>query len=216
MKIGTLLNIELRKSGEFYTEKFRSRVIEQNETFLFIDYPIDIKTHKTSFFPKGTSFLITYVDENENIYSFLSKLVAKVKLNVPALAIELPSDLQRIQRREFVRVDTAIDVAVHPLDDRLQPFTTVTRNISGGGISVIIPKDVDLKENNVEIFLSLPLKNHGFAYLKAIAEVVILEEKKHKNPTVAMKFLNIAKQDQQMIIRYCFEKQREARKKELS
>lgn len=218
MKIGTLLNMEFKKPGTNQPYKYHSKVVEKNEHYLFIDYPIDQKTKKTVFLSKGTALAVTYIGNDQSIYCFHTKIVAKLKLTVPALAIIFPdqTDIKRIQRREFVRVDTAIDAAIHSSDSTFPPFVTVTSDISGGGMSVILPKDKELEINTkVDTWLTIYLLTGGYQYIYTEAEVVLIKTLNNTIKTASLKFTSITKQAQQNIIRYCFEKQREARKKEL-
>ncbi|GAA0439667.1 MAG: flagellar brake protein [Bacillota bacterium] len=218
MKIGTVLNIEIAIAGNTEKEKYRCKVIEKNENYLFIDYPVHMKTQKSTLFVKGTLLSVTYSDEEDIIYHFNSEIIARVKLNVPAMAIALPDEnMKRIQRRTFVRVNTAIDVAVHMIDSNSQPFTTITSDLSAGGISIIIPKHIKIVGCQAEVWLTLPFSNGTYYYVRSIVEFISFQqEKKHGIKIAALKFLTLSTSEQQNIIRYCFEKQREARKKEMS
>ncbi|MEC5422445.1 flagellar brake domain-containing protein [Virgibacillus sp. C22-A2] len=217
MKIGTLLTLEFKKAQQ--TIKYRCKVIEKNEKYLFIDYPIDTETKKTAYLSKGTKLSATYIGNDQSIYNFRTEIVKKVKLVVPALAIPLPDDdkVQRIQRREFVRIDTAIDVAIHSATNSIAPIVTVTSDISGGGVSIIIPRGRTLEEGSkVTMWIVLHMHSGQYKYITAEAEVVLLKSINNTIQTASLKFTDITKQAQQTIIRYCFEKQRETRKKELS
>ena len=39
----------------------------------------------------------------------------------------------KIQRSQFVRIETAVDVAIHPMNREFEPFTAMTEDISAGG-----------------------------------------------------------------------------------
>ncbi|WP_164668747.1 flagellar brake protein [Virgibacillus doumboii] len=215
MRIGTLLTIEIKQPNNKETKKYRCKVIEKNEHYIFIDYPIETKTNKTGFLPKGTRFTATYVGKDQSVYLFHTEIVAKVKLNVPALAIYFPDkkDIKKIQRREYVRIETAVDVAFHGTNE---PFTTVTSDISGGGMSMIIPNGKNVTTNeSADVCIVLKMHSGDYSYVNAQAEVIRVKEDGNKVKTASMKFISVNKQVQQSIIRYCFEKQREARKKEL-
>ncbi|PAV29514.1 hypothetical protein CIL05_11655 [Virgibacillus profundi] len=219
MKIGTLLNLKLKDPHTGVIDKYRSKIIEKNEHYLFIDYPINEQTRKTAFLPKGTIFSAAFAETDKAIYQFRSEIVAKVKLNVPALAIKLPdkSKIQRIQRREFVRIDAAVDVAIHSSEYRFPPFATVTSDISGGGLSIIVPKGIDLDTGlTVDVWLALPFNSGKYEYVYTQAEIVFIKTINHSIVTASLKFISVTKKAQQIVISYCFEKQREARKKELT
>ncbi|AIF45445.1 flagellar brake protein [Virgibacillus sp. SK37] len=92
MIIGTLLNIEHIQPGERKPTEYYSKVIGDNEEFLYIDYPVNKKTNKTAFLPIGALLSITYINKDETIYYFQSALIDRVKMNVPALAIKKPDE----------------------------------------------------------------------------------------------------------------------------
>lgn len=215
MNIGTLLTMETKQPKNKEKEKYRCKIIEKNENYLFIDYPIEVKSSKTGFFQKGTSFSASYVGKDQSVYSFHTKVVAKVKLNIPALAISFPdkNDIKKIQRREYVRIETAVDVAFHGTNE---PFTTVTSDISGGGMSIIIPNGKNVTANETaNVCVALQMHSGDYHYVNALAEVIRVNHDTSTVKTASLKFVSVNKHQQQHIIRYCFEKQREARKKEL-
>ncbi|WP_404453193.1 flagellar brake protein [Oceanobacillus kapialis] len=216
MKIGSVLTLELKKTG-MKTESYRCKIIEKSEHYLFIDYPINEKSKKTSFLPKGTVLKATFVDEKQHLYAFKTEIVAKVKLTVPGLAIKLPGDdLKRIQRREFVRVPAAVDIAIHSKNNAFPPIVTVTSDISGGGLSAILPQGINLDEQGpLDLWLTLDMQSGEYFYINTMAELVFTNKASTLH-TASLKFINIQKEDQHKIVRYSFEKQREARKKELS
>lgn len=218
MKIGTVLHLEIRdkKSGEL--QKYYCKVIDKNKNYLMIDYPIHIRTNKTSFFSKGTHLIVTYLEDGNVVYQFPSIIAAKVKLNVPALGIKIPNDdyIERIQRREYVRIDTTIDVAVHSTDHLFSPFVTVTTDISGGGMAIITAKNIPLEMGTkVDVWFPLIRRKNDYHYIYVQSEIVSIREGNSKNNVVSLKFTSIDNQDRQEIIWYCFEKQRESLQKEL-
>ena len=219
MKIGTLLYLERFDIHSRQMKKYHCKVIEKSEHYLFIDYPINQQSKKSTFFPKGETFSVTYRGNDQNIYYFHSEIVAKLKLTVPALAIKFPdkSKRKRIQRREFVRIETGVDVALHSTDQSFLPFVTVTSDISGGGLSIVLPKQQKLDVHDiVEVWIPIQISLDEFNYIHATTEVVLIKPMNQTISTASLKFTNISKQSQQCIIRYCFEKQREARQRELS
>ncbi|GAQ17466.1 glycosyltransferase [Oceanobacillus picturae] len=217
MKIGSVLTLELKKTGK-KMETYRCKIIEKSEHYLFIDYPINEKTKKTTFIPKGTVLKAMFMDERQNLYAFKTEIVAKVKLAVPGIAIKLPGDdLKRIQRREFVRVEAAIDVAIHSKNNSFSPIVTVSTDISGGGLSVILPHGKTMEgDGPLDLWLTLDMQSGEYFYINAEAELVFIKEQDTHVHTASLKFINLLKEDQHKIIRFSFEKQREARKKELS
>ncbi|WP_404452863.1 PilZ domain-containing protein [Virgibacillus necropolis] len=218
MDIGTSLTLSVTDPQTGIDTKYRCKVIEKNEHYLFIDYPVNVKTKRTAILPKNTYIQTSYIESNQSVYSFNTKVIAKVNVNIPALAISIPreTDIKRIQRRSFVRIETAVDVSIHRAKPVSESFATVTSDISGGGMSIILPVDHTLNENdNLDVWIVLQMQNGQYNYIYTQSTVVRVITDKGNIHTASIKFATISKQDQQVIIRYCFEKQRELRTKEL-
>ena len=220
MKIGTIFQIQATDKNTNEITKYKSRLIEENADSFIIDYPINELSKRTTYFKKGTYLLVSFIDEEDkSVYQFQSLVKDKVKLKIPALSITKSEEgnIKRIQRRQFVRVETALDVAIHGHHNGFVPFTTTTTDISGGGLSVIVPKENDLAEKEkVTVWIPLEMSSGVFHYLSIDAEVVILKSLKDGIRTAGLKFLSIKPKEQQTIIRFCFEVQREIRQKELT
>lgn len=217
MDIGTLLTISLTDSETKIVTKYRCKIIDKNEHHLFIDYPINEETKRTARIAKDTYMQASYIGSDQSVYSFKTKVIAKVNVTIPALAVSIPNqtDIKRIQRREYVRIETAVDVSVHHTTGSFQPFTTVTVDISGGGMSIVLPVTCPLKKADMlDIWMILHMQKGEYQYIYSQSKVVRVITDKDIH-TASIKFQTIPKQDQQVIIRYCFEKQRELRAKEM-
>ncbi|MHA6251084.1 flagellar brake protein [Oceanobacillus sp. CAU 1775] len=217
MKIGRNLSLELKEIGK-KPEKFKCKIIDKTENEIIIDYPVNTMTLKQAFHPIGTTYKVEYRADDNAVYEFNSSIAKRVKLNIPALALTIPEKdkIKRIQRREFVRVDASIDVAVHSKHADFEPFTTITSDVSGGGISLIVPDSTKYSlGQGIDVWIVLKMNSDEIHYVYSDAEIVFIQVRDNIH-TVAVKFLNIKSDQQQKIIRFCFEKQRESRKKELS
>jgi len=217
LKIGLHLTLEYKQAGK-KTEKYKSKIIEKTKDEIIIDYPVHTTTMKTEFFSLGTVFSANYIAEDTYVYQFPTQIKRTVKLNVPGLALSLPDKdkVKRIQRRQFVRVDAAVDLAIHSKAENEKKFTTVTTDISGGGSSIIIsdPSQFSLGET-LDIWIALPFKSGDIQYAHTKAEIVFIQSRSNIH-TISVKFLSLKSKEQQLIIRYCFEKQLESRKKEIT
>lgn len=217
MKIGTVLTLEMNPSNLMSAKKCRCKVIDINDAYLFIDIPVNIQSQKSAFLPIGTPVVITYVGNDQAVYQFYSVIEEKVELRVVAFKIPLPknANIRRIQRRKYVRIEAAVDVAIHCPEKRFPPFTTVTKDISGGGVSLIVPSQVKLKcEQELEIWAVLRSHAGPCRYLNIDGKVINMKLD-GKIQYASLEFISISQQDRQHIIYYCFQKQREIRKKEL-
>lgn len=214
MKVGTTLTLEAKSLDSAKEIKLRSKIIDKNDRYLFIDPPVNIKTKKTTYLPKNSEIKAFFVDQNEILYTFTTKSIRRINLNVPALAIKRPQQesIRKIQRREFVRVNFALDIAVHCPDQSFPPFTTVTLDISGGGLQMIVPKERKLKKGqSLHIWIALPRKSRKLTYIDTKSEVVRVDQQEHGREVVSVAFKSLTHLEEQQIVQFCYEKQREKR-----
>lgn len=213
LKIGT--NIILESISSEITERFRCKIVEQKNNVIYIDYPISVNTNKTSFLLEGGQYRASFVDESKVAHAFKTEVLGRVKSNIPMIILSFPSDdeIIKIQRREFVRVVTPVDVAVE-FDHQFYQF--VTEDISAGGLALIINQPVRFKENDeLKLTIVLPFtnSNDGIKYVHTTAQVVRFIEKDQR-VIVPLQFTNTDDVDRQNVVRFCFERQLQIRKKE--
>lgn len=217
MEIGTTLMLKTPSAKD--NTSYRCKIIDKDDQYIYIDIPVDQTTNKTARFHTGTYFIASYVGDDQATYQFPTEVLAKVKvtLTVPALAIKPPRhNIRRYQRRQFVRVNTDIDIAVHCPHETFLPFVTVTCDLSGGGLSMILPRHETLYPGqSINIWIVLPMYSGIYEYVKVNSEVTRVNSAKDSVKTASLKFMFISPKNEQLIIQYCLEKQREERKKEL-
>lgn len=215
MKIGDVINLTgqwKREEEEFH---YRCKIIDKEKGAIYIDYPIDIKTERTVFIPIDEPFKVRFFEEAA-VYQFETKVIARTKKVMPVLKLSVPSkeEFQKIQRRAYLRVNTTVDIAIHCPENSFTPFTTVTKDLSGGGVRFIIPELLkDLKFENdqlLDVFLVLRFSSNEYEYLQLDAKFVrMLHNESPKEATMSFQHEDI--QDEQKLVRYCFQIQREER-----
>ncbi|RSK29347.1 pilus assembly protein PilZ [Bacillus sp. HMF5848] len=208
-KIGTTFTLEPKYGNEI--EVLKCKLVEQKGNYLYIDYPINIKTRRTALLIDGTQIKVSFVIES-TVYSFDTEVLGRVRQrNIPMLILSYPGDdqLVKIQRREYVRVETAADVAVHSLNDEFKPFVTVTTDVSAGGAALIVPKKVNLEANmKVITWFVLPMESGEYNYLRIYAKIIrIVPGKQGEADRAPIEFIDLEERDRQHIIRYCFDRQ---------
>ena len=208
LQVGTAIIID--KDFTKNSEKYRSKVIDVGDDFVMIDYPIEIETGKTVFFMDGTQLLVSFTDKLKISYAFKTEIRGRKLQGVPMLKLSYEGDnrLIKIQRREFVRVETGIDIAVEKDGDRVQ---LVAEDISAGGIALNITKTTLIQSEDVlSLLIVLPFANHEMDYIKVEGQVIRTWEK--EGVTIAsIKFVEINPLDRQRIVRFCFERQLQMR-----
>lgn len=207
LTVGTMVIID--KDFTENGEKYKSKVVDTGENFVLIDYPAHMETNRTAFFMDGTQMLISFID-NKMSYAFKAEVTGRVNNGIPMLKLAYPGDDQliKIQRREFVRVETAIDVAVD-FGGVFQQF--VAEDISAGGIALNLGQNESFEESEaVMLTIALPYVNDEIKYIRTEANAVRIWEKNGRR-IASMQFIGIDTIDRQNIIRFCFERQIKAR-----
>jgi c-di-GMP-binding flagellar brake protein YcgR len=217
--IGSTIFLELQEIKEFEkkTIRFRCRLVDRTDSIYVIDYPINEETKKPSFFFDGTEFRASFIAGDDAVYAFDTEIIGRRKGNIPVLLLKDPGkeNYIRIQRRNYVRVETAVDVAIHPLVHEFAPFTSVTIDLSGGGCSILIPHDMVLPEKGeLNLWLVLHMQSGDIVYVKAYCKIVrVFKPRQDSRLRASLQFLDVDERDQQKIIRYCFERQLALRRK---
>lgn len=208
LTIGTFIIIE-----EDFTEegaKYKSRVIDAGQGYVMVDYPTEIKTGKTAYFMNGTQLYVSFTDKLKASYAFKTEVSGREVRGVPMLKITYPGDDQliKIQRREFVRVETIIDVAVAKDEHKVQ---LVGEDISAGGIALNLPQSVSYNERDiVSLFIVLPFSSRETKYIQTEGEIVRVWEDKGRR-IASIRFEGISVENRQHIVRFCFERQLQMR-----
>lgn len=213
IKIGTLLQLETTNSDRI--EKFRSKVVEQEENIIYIDYPINISTKKTAFLIDGTELRATFHTEEKQSFAFNTQVRGRKAGNIPMIMLACPeeSEFIKIQRREYVRVETPVDVALQFGDYKYQ---LVAEDISAGGLALLLSGPVPFKDgDDVVLTIVLPFANSDINYVVTNASIVRIFERENTK-IASVQLTDTDDIDQQYIVRFCFERQLMNRKKELN
>lgn len=215
MKIGTILTLKKLSFNEELDLTYSCKLIDETEEYLIVTLPIEERTRRTKVFTNGTELLVRFIKEKHAVYQFKSQVIKKAKMPFPAIIIKKPEQdsLKRIQRRQFVRVKTTLDLVVKsPIND-FSPFKTVTVDLSGGGLLMVVPKGVQIKLDDVlHISLTLPIDDHETLNLPG---KVVRISKSGDITRASVTFIDLPIQTEQQLIQYCFFIQRQERRKEL-
>lgn len=212
LKVGTTLIIETTFTET--TERYKCKVVEIEEgaDYFMIDFPIHISTKKTAFFLEGTQLHVNFSENTNAAYAFKTEILGRLRKNIPMIKLSYPGDEQliKIQRREYVRVETPVDVSVNFHGDVSQ---FVAEDISAGGMALLLDRTVHFRENDhIDLLVVLHFTNGDLKYVKACANVIRIWEKAGKQ-LASLQFDEIDDTDRQYIVRFCFERQLLNRKK---
>lgn len=215
IKIGEVIILEPKHTEE--VEQYKSKLVERKDNKLYIDYPTNLKTNRTAFLLSGMQLKATFIGSDGSVYFFETEVTGRSKLNqVHVLIISYPGkdQLVRIQRRQFVRVETPLDVAVRSNDNEFEPFTTITEDISAGGAAILLPEKMKLEpEQKIQTLFVFPMQSGEYHYVELTSKVIRLVDYHKGRKKASIQFLDITDKQRQMILRLCFEKQLAMRKR---
>ncbi|MDR4888739.1 flagellar brake domain-containing protein [Fredinandcohnia sp. QZ13] len=215
LKIGDLIYLEptINPNGE----KYRCRVVEKMENRIYIDYPVNNSTGKTVFLLNGTQLKAFIAADSTSAYFFDTTVLGRVKQNIAMIVLSYPGEdsMYKIQRREYVRVETSVDVAVHSLNGEFQPFVSITRDISAGGAAIILPSSKTIIPGlDILTHFVLPSLSEEYHYVTLRSNVIrIVDGKNGERNRASIKFVDISESDRQLLIKFCFERQLLLKKK---
>ncbi|MEK4028949.1 PilZ domain-containing protein [Pseudobacillus sp. FSL P4-0506] len=202
-----LLLVSREKDQE---EHYRCRVADIDEGVILIDYPVNIGTNRSTFFVDGMQLSAEFIDPKYSsaVYTFDTEVKGRTKRDIPLLILHDPGleKYVRIQRRKFVRVPIPVDAAIYL--ENVAPFTAATEDISAGGIAVPLPEGIDVSnEQQGRVYLSVPMQSGDHHYFEITARVVRLRIDDKGRPIASIEFVDIPRTDQQILLRFCFERQ---------
>lgn len=218
LTIGNVLLLEPKNSVK--AERYKCRLVERKRDMLYIDYPINIDTHKTAFLLDGTQLKAVFI-HGQSAYCFDTEVTGRLKQSIPMMKLHFPGDeyMMKIQRRQFVRIETAVDVAIHPLNGEFEPFTARTEDISAGGMLVQVRANTNLELEQglqVKTVIVLPMQSGGIHYLQLKSKIVRMDETEEKNfLKYSIQFEEVSPLERQQLLRFTFQKQLELKKKGL-
>lgn len=215
MEIGNVVVLRIRNGTE--VEEYKSKVLEIEKDSFCIDIPQNIRTLKSNTLPKGVTIDLTYLTIEGNVFEFKTKVIGKKNTGIHMIELYYPSkeNHKKIQRRQFVRVNVPVDVAIHCPKNTFTAFVTHTEDISAGGVAVFVPNNVEVKPDQIiDVWVALLFNSGEFKYVKFMSRIIrVLERDEFTQNIITIEFTDMSKGDRQLLIRYCFEKQLQLRDK---
>lgn len=210
-KINDMLYMQLERSPEEAT--YKARVTELDDERIWMEVPLCEETGKFGLFPIGEE-LDVFFSRNDGIkWHFRSRVEGKRNEAIRMLSIRKPNpdDMAKMQRRNYLRVQAQLETAVSTVDG--VPFLACTEDVSGGGVSLTAAPKWGLREGQLlQCWLAVPFRNGTIEHIPFTGEIVRVRPLHEERNLIMMKFGQIAELDQQKLIRFCFERQIDARK----
>ncbi|WP_088044162.1 flagellar brake protein [Bacillus sp. EAC] len=215
LNVGDVLILEDIEAKEL--KRYKSKIVEIKDEELYIDYPFDESTGKASFLLNNQKLKAYIVTKENNVFTFYTTIVGRKKIEIPVMIMSFPGNdsLEKTQRRRFVRVPSQVDVAVHPLFDDFTPFTSVSLDISAGGIAILAPIDKEFNVGKtIVLWLVLPFEGELNRYVNAKAHIIRVDEKvADGKQRVSFEFDGLTPIQRQTLIQFSFDQQLKHRRK---
>jgi c-di-GMP-binding flagellar brake protein YcgR len=200
-------NIFINLKG--HDQSWKSIVAEIGEDEILIGIPMD----RTIFglLQNGTQTEVSYISDGKR-YMFSSVIIGREVQNIIIAKLKKPKEIEimQIQLREYFRVVANLRVILKEKESN-------TVNISAGGLLCSCDSSLPFKHGEVVsgTILVPNTTDEGINTIPFQCEIIRVDlVKELERNQVALKFIKINQQDQQRILQYCFNKQRQMRLKE--
>ncbi|MEX2103945.1 MAG: PilZ domain-containing protein [Bacilli bacterium] len=194
--------------------EYKSRISDAKEAYIAIEVPICMKTGKLKRLVTGDQLSAHYVTEG-GVKNYFHTEVLGLREEVIKLVLIKPPELEditRVQRRNYLRVPAELEIAVK-LQEKLQ-IIGMTNDVSGGGLSFICEGHFPFKSKEIiSCWLLLNYKAGTVEHMPFLAEIVRIKPLETGRQLLTCSFTDIAEHERQKVIRYCFERQFDLRKK---
>lgn len=206
---------QLNFRTKYIKKQFPSKIINiVNENIIDLMIPDEILG--SSHIAKNAIIDVVIVKEDA-IFKFSVIVLEKTNDNIIGLRVQINSDITKIQRRNFYRLEIINDFNGRVVEDIKsykfgEIFAGNIMDISGGGALIHTNKDLNL---DVIIELSFKISNEKeMMFFGVVLRRSIINAPKYKLE-YGIKFINITEYDRNTLMKYIFEGQRKLIKKGL-
>lgn len=216
LKIGTKLEFSLVTGsasllGAVYVSQFLDIIDAEN---VIIATPI--ANSRIVFIPEGFNIKVTLLDSKYGLWGFKGLVVKRgIRENINILQIKVQGALERIQRRQYFRLDSLLNAEYRLLKEQRPeaaaeediPFKqAVTRNISGSGVCLAVEDEIP-RDSMLEVGLNFDSCGHVIVKAQVI-RCTKLPGSKPEKYEIGLHFRDLPKNVQDAIIKYVFDQQR--------
>lgn len=232
IQIGNRIEIESIKKtvdekGEITRKTYRSElydIVSEDE----IKIAMPMEQTKIVLLPVDAEYSLCFFTDN-GLYQCIARVTERFKSNnLFVLKMELETDLQKYQRREYYRLNTILEMKCKPIDkehesklaqvefiDTDLTFDNGTMvDISGGGARFI--SGVKYEKGSLIRFVFSLFVNGSITEYKLVGKILKSEEMENREGSFEnrIQFVNMQTDERESIIRYIFEEERKKRHRE--
>lgn len=203
------LAVELVVLGGEYEGKYRTRIEEVGERILAVGAPFD--HGEVVPLREGSKVKLTFWDEVA-AYSFEGKIMQRIAVPIPMFILELPDSVDKVQRRNFVRVPAFFPMSFRSVTKEglsdLQNGSML--DLSGGGMRFLTK---DRMDNQSLLYVHITLPKGELKTPVRVCRVEPIDDGQRYR--ISVEFHDISERDRDQIIHCVFDIQRATRKKGL-
>jgi len=193
-----IINSEKLETDQSYVSQIESAF---NNSTIIIHNPI-VLGHLVPF-NNGVELSI-YLVSRDAIYNFTGRVVKTFIRDISNLIeIKISSEIKRIQRRDFFRYKTPLELTLTDLGK------FESSDVSGGGIGFCSKVEVQLK-TKINGYIKMPKENIKFN------GTIVRCEKNDKGYSIGVRFDKLENESRELIVKYITAKQLSDRKAKLS
>lgn len=161
----------------------------------------------------GEELEVIYYDSYDKVFRFTSKVVGKKTLGIPVILIERPNNIEKLQRRDYVRISYLNDIYysiisnnidIEKIDEIGIANYLFKRgkliDISGGGMRISIDEEANIGD---QLFIRLQFPPKEF-YIGC--KVSRIEDTINKSKNLGLKFHSIKNNEREEIIKFIFKR----------
>lgn len=192
----------------------KSIIQEVDERTLSIGLPMINQTYLAM--REGEIYEAIYNDGNGNVFKFKIDVIGRKFEKIPLIVISRPYSIQKIQRREYVRINYTGIVNYYLTPNyptqNLKNYDILDFNVgyaldlSGGGMKIKIAEEV---KKGDYIIAQLKIDNEDII---ALSRVVRVERDKEEKYICGLSFLTIEGNEREKLIKYIFNQMRKTLK----
>lgn len=195
-------------------QEYKARIADVTDHYYAIEIPINEQTGKLKRLYTG-EFIYAYFISEGGVKNFFNTTVLGFREDgIKLVLIKKPDPelITKVQRRNYLRVPAELEVAVQVAGNIR--MLGVTEDLSGGGLSFVCYSMHPLHaKDKLSCWLLMQFKNESIHHIKFECEVIRVKSLETDQQLVMASITNIHNVDRQKIIKYCFERQLELRKK---
>ncbi len=195
--------------------KLISQVLDTiDERHIFIAMPI--VSNMVVPIPTGEIIQIKYAKKSIGVFAFSARVLSrKHSEHLSYMKIERLSDVKKVQRRDYFRLDIVLDVQMELVSsdgiENRKSFSALTKDISGGGLRLISKTRVTANDI-VDIVIKA---DSGSIQARGRIIRCVPYEGSGSEYDIAVSFDNIQDQSRTQIVSFIFNYQRKMKKKGL-